>query len=122
MASRAANVVMIIFTLILLVAILASAYIMASMAVGKKYGLGLFSRELKAETTQAIVDDKGKQLYDSNNNPLTRSVTVRQTQYHPWVLGGVGIAVIVGFLGCVITGNVTASESAKEGFMSMFGF
>lgn len=72
------------------------------MAVGKKYGLGLFSRQIEGTTTQ------GEPMH--------------QIQYHPWVLGGVGIAVVVGFLGCVITGNVTASESAKEGFMSMFGF
>lgn len=92
------------------------------MAVGKKYGLGLFSREIRAETNQMVLDKDGKQMYDEKGQPLSRNITVRQTQYHPWVLGGVGIAVVVGFLGCVITGNVTASQAAKEGFMSMFGF
>ena len=116
-----AHVVMVIFTIILLIAILASAYIMVSMAVGKKYGLGLFSREITKKESRPIVNAKGEALTDDGGRPLVQDVTVIRTQYHPWVLGGIGIATIVGFLGCVITGNVTASKSAKEGFMSMFG-
>ena len=118
----AANVVMIIFTIILFLALLASAYMMASMAVGKKYGLGLFSREIENERIEPLTDKDGKQLYDENQLPISRTITVQQTQYHPWVMGGVGITVLVSFLACVITGGITASKETKEGFKALYGF
>ena len=120
--ASAAHVVMVIFTLILLIAILASAYLMTSMVIGKRGPWGLFSREITKKESRPIVGEDGKAMVDDNGKRLVQDVTIVRTQYHPWVLGGVGIAVVVGFLGSVITGSVTASKSAKEGFMSMFGF